>query len=94
MSDNTFGQQLIEAVNEAIHDKSHGRVVHPNLNIAELRKELNLSQKEFADIYHINLETLRNWEQGKRFPDTTSLAYLMCISQDPNAIRKLLKNVA
>jgi putative transcriptional regulator len=64
------------------------------LNIAALRKELHLSQKEFSDIYHIKLETLRNWEQGKRFPDTTSLAYLTCIAQNPKAIKKMLGSVA
>ena len=58
---------------------------------AAIRKNLSLTQKDFAKRYHIKLETLRNWEQQKRIPDTTSLAYLTCIAQRPNLIRKLLR---
>ena len=93
MSKTSIGMQLLEAVSEALDSKGHGEIARPKLDIAALRKELHLSQKEFAYIYHIKLETLRNWEQGKRFPDTTSLAYLTCISQNPKVIKKMLVNV-
>ncbi|GJM07025.1 MAG: hypothetical protein DHS20C10_07590 [marine bacterium B5-7] len=56
-----------------------------------LRPQKPNSQKQFAIEYHINLETLKNWEQHKRIPDTTSLAYLTCIAQRPKLIRDLLK---
>lgn len=34
------------------------------MNIKELRQLTGLSQKQFADKYHINVGTLHNWEQG------------------------------
>lgn len=90
MSTKTFGQELIEAVNEALASKEKGRAVRPKLDIASLRKELGMTQKEFAKQYHIKLQTLRNWEQDKRFPDTTTLAYLTCIAERPKLIRNIL----
>ena len=55
-----------------------------------LSKKLDLKQKEFATLYHINLETLRNWEQEKRIPDMTNIAFLTCIQKSPLVIKKLL----
>ena len=90
MTKMTLGEELISAVEEALSDKESGRVVRPDVDVAAIRKKLKLTQKQFAKEYHINLETLRNWEQHKRALDTTSLAYLTCIAKRPNMISTLL----
>lgn len=90
MTDKTLGEELISAVEEALANKERGRVVRPDVNVAGIRKKLKLTQKEFARLYHINLETLRNWEQHKRALDTTSLAYLSCIAKRPKMISNIL----
>lgn len=36
------------------------------LDIKELRELTGLSQPKFAEKYHLSVNTLRNWEQGKR----------------------------
>ena len=90
MPKKTVGQQLIEAVQEAINTKKPGKVVRPCINVAELRKQLKMTQKEFSDSYYIKLQTLRNWEQEKRVPDSTTLAYLTCIAERPKLIQKIL----
>ena len=90
MPKKTVGQQLIEAVQEAINTKQPGKVVRPCINVAELRKQLKMTQKEFSDSYYIKLQTLRNWEQEKRIPDSTTLAYLTCIAERPKLIHKIL----
>ena len=59
-------------------------------DVAQLRKKLKLSQREFSAIYHINIETLRKWEQHQRDPDTISRAYLKCIQNNPELIRDLV----
>lgn len=58
--------------------------------MAAVRKKLGMSQKEFSMQYHIKLETFKNWEQEKRTPDTTTLAYLACIAKQPKTISKIL----
>jgi len=90
---NTLGEELVGSIKEALEAKEKGRLVRPKVNVAEIRKELGLTQKEFSHIYHIKLETLRNWEQRKRIPDITSLAYLTCIAKRPNVIQSILQSV-
>jgi putative transcriptional regulator len=86
----TLGQELIDAIKEALASKEAGRIVRLKFDIASLREGLGMTQKEFATQYHIKLQTLRNWEQDKRLPDTTTLAYLSCIAQCPELIRDIL----
>ncbi len=87
-----LGEELIEAINEVLADKSKLRMVRPNIDIMSLRKKLHMSQKEFAENFHINLESVRNWERRKRFPDSASIAYLTCIEKSPKDIIRLLSN--
>ncbi|HSW69897.1 MAG TPA: helix-turn-helix domain-containing protein [Gammaproteobacteria bacterium] len=90
MSKKSLGEELVEAVQEAIDKKGRGKIVRSKVNIAAVRKKLGMTQKEFAKQYYIKLQTLRNWEQEKRIPDTTTLAYLTCIASRPKEILKIL----
>lgn len=83
-----LGKDLISALKEA---KTKGFVtLETSPDVAELRKKLKLSQREFSALYHINIETLRKWEQHQRDPDSISRAYLKCIQNDPAFIRELV----
>ena len=86
----TLGKELVSAVTDALKSKEKGRLVRP-VDVAKIRENLGMTQKVFGDEYHIKLQTLRNWEQGKRIPDTTSLAYLVCIAANPKEIRNILR---
>ena len=44
-----------------------------------------LSQNEFARVYGIAIETIRDWEQGRATRDAAVLAYLTAIANDPKA---------
>ena len=90
MKEKTLGNELISAVREALASKENGKIVRPKINIVAMRKKLGMTQRQFSKEYHIKLETLRNWEQEKRFPDTTVLAYLTCIAKRPKLIRNML----
>ncbi len=86
----TLGKRLIAALKEA-HEKKDGLTrLYPSADVAALRRRLELSQREFAELFQINLETLRTWEQGKRKPDSVSSAFLRCIEKDPFTIQNLL----
>jgi putative transcriptional regulator len=92
MKEKTLGRELVEAVREALASKEKGKTVRPKIDIAAIRKKLGMTQAQFSKEYHIKLETLRNWEQEKRFPDTTVLAYLTCIAKRPRLIREMLNS--
>jgi putative transcriptional regulator len=48
-----------------------------------VRKKLGFSQVEFAKRINVSLETIRNWEQGKRCPTGAAKALLKVLDQAP-----------
>lgn len=55
-----------------------------------IRRALGLSQEQFAEKFHIPLGTLRDWEQGRKAPDTATRAYLRVIGRNPSAVTQAL----
>jgi len=90
MKEESVGQLLIEALQNALDTPGTGKVLNPKFDVKALRKQLKLTQHAFAERYHIKLQTLRNWEQGERSPDSTSVAYLTCIAKRPDIISTIL----
>jgi putative transcriptional regulator len=56
-----------------------------------IRRALGLSQENFAARYHIPLDTIRDWEQGRAEPDQAARAYLTVIAREPDAVCNALK---
>ena len=50
-----------------------------------VRKRLGFSQAEFADRINVSLDTIRNWEQGKRSPTGAAKALLKVLDKAPEA---------
>ena len=50
-----------------------------------VRKRLGLSQVEFSRRIEVSLETIRNWEQGKRCPTGAAKALLKVLDSAPEA---------
>jgi putative transcriptional regulator len=45
------------------------------------RERLGLSQKQFAQRFHIDLRTLRHWEEGRNVPGKAPGAYLQVVKE-------------
>ncbi len=61
------------------------------MDVTEIRKNANMTQKEFSESFSIPLPTLRQWEQGKRVPQGPAQALLRIIAHDSEtAIKALL----
>lgn len=58
------------------------------------RAAAGLSQAEFAERFGIPAGTLRDWEQGRRVPDTATRSYLRVIARMPDAVASVLHDVA
>lgn len=58
--------------------------------IKEIRAMTGLSQPKFARLLHVDVGTLRNWEQGRREPTGPARALLRAIKNDPRAVLKAL----
>lgn len=50
-----------------------------------VRKRLGLTQLEFSDRIDVSLDTIRNWEQGKRCPTGAAKALLKVLDKAPEA---------
>jgi putative transcriptional regulator len=59
-----------------------------SINVRRLRERLGLTREQFAAHYGLEIETVRNWEIGKRAPDTTATSYLQAISNDPETVER------
>lgn len=56
----------------------------------QVRKRLGLSQAAFAQRIDVSLETIRNWEQGKRSPTGPAKTLLRMLDRAPElALRAL-----
>ena len=59
--------------------------------VRALRKQLNMTQKQFATRFHLPLGTVRDWEQGAHRPDKAAQVLLTVIARDPEAMARALK---
>jgi putative transcriptional regulator len=50
-----------------------------------VRRRLGFSQIEFAERIDVSLDTIRNWEQGKRCPTGAAKALLKVLDKAPEA---------
>jgi putative transcriptional regulator len=50
-----------------------------------VRRRLGLSQAEFSQRIDVSLDTIRNWEQGKRCPTGAAKALLKILDKAPEA---------
>jgi putative transcriptional regulator len=50
-----------------------------------VRKRLGLTQLEFSHRIDVSLDTIRNWEQGKRCPTGAAKALLKVLNKSPEA---------
>jgi putative transcriptional regulator len=58
------------------------------VDVRALRERLGLTREQFAIRYGLEVETVRNWEAGRREPDTTARSYLRVISNDPEHVEQ------
>jgi putative transcriptional regulator len=54
--------------------------------VRDLRRRARLTQQEFAAKLGVPVETIRNWEQGKRAPRGPARALLAVIAHAPEMV--------
>lgn len=88
-------QKLLRSLDEAREiragKKKPSRVFHIEpIGIKAIRRNLHVSQGKFAQLIGISQGTLRNWEQGRTYPDGAARALLKVASVRPDAIQEAL----
>jgi putative transcriptional regulator len=60
------------------------------VDVRAMRERLGLTQEQFAVRYGLDIDAVRNWERGRRTPDTAAASYLRAIDADPDAVQAAL----
>lgn len=97
MTKRDIGKEIIEGLEE-IKSWKRGekrlRVIAVDLpraaEVAAIRRQLGLSQDQFAGLMGVSVATLRNWEQGRREPHGPARSLLLIASREPVALLKAL----
>ena len=92
-----LGKRLVKAAEEALAiargeaDPATYRVHVPaDVDVRKIRKELKLSQAEFAAKFGLSAATVRDWEQNRRKPEGAARVLLHVIKKEPDAVRRAL----
>lgn len=62
----------------------------PSVNVAEIRKSLNMTQKMFASVLGVSCRTVEAWECGKSNPTPTAKKLIYLISENHSLAEKLM----
>ncbi|CAO1667371.1 helix-turn-helix domain-containing protein [Vreelandella maris] len=87
----SIAQGLQEAIELNQGRKVAARTHRPEpVDVAGIRKNLGMTQMEFASKFCISVATLRHWERGDRTPHGPALALLHVVSKEPQAVLRAL----
>jgi putative transcriptional regulator len=64
--------------------------VRSGKDVVALRRFVGMTQEEFARAAGISVDTLQNWEQGRRRPQGTAIALIRIVARDPRVLRRNL----
>ena len=90
MKDKQF-EELLESVKHAGEymrgKRKPSRVFrYTPANVRKIRLQLGLSQNQFASAFHISVNTLQNWEQGRCVPEGPAQVLLKIAGSNPKAV--------
>jgi putative transcriptional regulator len=96
----SVGARIVEGLEEAIAwsrgDDVPLKVTHvhvPDVDVARVRRNMGLSQSQFALKFGFPPATLRNWEQGRVRPDAPTRVLLAVIAKHPESVEDVLKDL-
>ena len=76
---------------QPLTDEQLARAFRPG-GLVALRQRLGLDQAEFARRFRVDIDTLKNWEQGMDVPDDVARVYLRVIERNPDAVAAALED--
>lgn len=91
------GESVLRGLREAVaHAKGEpsGVVVHvpATVDVKAIRARLGLSQTAFARRFGFSLDSVQNWERGRRTPEGPARILLTVIDREPDAVARALRS--
>ena len=83
------GAELLKAVKQMKAGKK-GRVYTTEQLLAiSARQSVNLTQKEFARLLNVSVDSVQDWEQGRRSPRGAARTLLRVAQEHPEVLEQL-----
>jgi len=83
------GAELLKAVKQMKAGKK-GRVYTPEQLLAiSARHAVKLTQKEFARLLNVSIDSVQDWEQGRRSPRGTAKTLLRVAQNHPEVLEEI-----
>jgi putative transcriptional regulator len=83
------GAELLQAVKQ-MKTKKKGRVYTPEQLLAiSARQSVKMTQKEFARLLHVSVDSVQDWEQGRRSPRGAARTLLRVAQHHPEVLEEL-----
>ena len=83
------GAERLRAVKQMKAGKK-GRVYTPEQLLAiSARQSVNLTQKEFARLLNVSVDSVQDWEQGRRSPRGAARTLLRVAHEHPEVLEQL-----
>jgi putative transcriptional regulator len=83
------GAELLKAVKQ-MKAKKKGKVYTPEQLLAiAARQSVNLTQKEFAQLLNVSIDSVQDWEQGRRSPRGAAKTLLQVAKQHPEVLEQI-----
>ncbi len=88
-------KELLHSIDQAAairrKERKPSRVFHfEPIKAKQIRRKLGLSQAKFAAMLCVSIGTLRNWEQGRTYPEGAAVALLRIVELKPDVVLKAL----
>ena len=89
--------ELLKSIDEAREIKAGKRkpsrlITFNPVEVKTIRKRLHVSQIQFAQLIGISAATLRNWEQGRTYPEGAARVLLKIAARRPDAVLEALRS--
>ncbi|MDC1198949.1 helix-turn-helix domain-containing protein [bacterium] len=85
-------ERAVTQAAEIVAERARALIGVPDaeVNVAELRGALGMTQARFAAVVGIPIGTVRNWEQGRRRPEGPARVLLQLIAANPEGALRTL----
>ena len=83
------GAELLEAVEQMKKGKKGRTYSKEQLLAISARKSVNLTQREFAKLLNVSIDTVQDWEQGRRTPRGAAKTLLRIVQSHPKVLEQL-----
>ena len=95
-----FFEGVMEGLNEALSfekgtakaETFSRKLSLPDVNVAQVRTSLGMTQKSFASVLGVSCRTVEAWECGKSTPSPTAKKLIFLINEDHSLVGKLQSN--